>query len=557
MTEAPEPPPKPGKGKSSRASRRSSKRRRTTLFSDDDHADVADKGAENIQSVDDGLGGMTWECVAITLDDVRRLLDMLRKSRDENEKILRRQLEDHLVPILEKQEESRKRKELQRERELLNLAKMANAKRSSRLAGKAEQKKKEHEDKEEERHLKEAESAKQREERLRLEVERERDTRLASREKRLQEREARRIQHEEELANLSEDSKQVESGKGRLSERRLQAEIERNRQALMDLEQEEDDWVFDCICGMHGHVDDGTHSVACERCNVWYHSKCLGISEEEADRPEFQFICKACIQQEEDSKGRPRPTTKLKLGHPSGKISSANDVSVNGPAPNPSLVVQLPARVASPASPPFLNSSTQGLGNAQVVDQALQAVLSPPNGSERPLFPPAAKDVLDGQSAPSGTALGGTTVLESAHRAHNTTHHPANLDSTGKAGGQLVPGSGVARPDQSVSPTSVLSSTPNAMKQLHASNGIETTLITPHISRDIYRAAHLQNGVLPSEAGYSPTKHSPQQSDAERNKASGPGLVMPPAALLSPTPRETIMTPPTKPSETLRPNGTH
>jgi hypothetical protein len=45
------------------------------------------------------------------------------------------------LPILQKQEDSRKRREQQRERELLNQAKLANAKRSSRIRGKIEQQK--------------------------------------------------------------------------------------------------------------------------------------------------------------------------------------------------------------------------------------------------------------------------------------------------------------------------------------------------------------------------------------------------------------------------------
>ena len=56
----------------------------------------------------------------------------------------------------------------------------------------------------------------------------------------------RRILHEEELANLSEDNKKLEAGEaaGRLSERHLKAEIERKKQALEELAEEED-WIFE------------------------------------------------------------------------------------------------------------------------------------------------------------------------------------------------------------------------------------------------------------------------------------------------------------------------
>lgn len=298
----------------------------------DPAADTAAEGDGEVEPVDDGLGGRVWECVAVTLQEVRDFLECLGKTRDDNEKILRRQLQTHLVPILEKQEESQKRKQAQRERELLNLAKLANAKRSSRIAGKAERQKQEEQEKEEEHQRRETDAAKRREEQEHLKLEKERDFRLFSRQRRLQEREARRLQHEEELAQLSEDSKAASSTAGRISERRLQAEIERNRQALKDLEEEEEDWVFDCACGLYGQVDDGTHSVSCEKCNVWQHSKCLGVSEQEADRPEFHFVCGPCKHRDEVAKAPPRSIIKLKL-NPTGSSGVHHQPADNPPMP--------------------------------------------------------------------------------------------------------------------------------------------------------------------------------------------------------------------------------
>ncbi|PHH79442.1 hypothetical protein CDD80_4786 [Ophiocordyceps camponoti-rufipedis] len=294
--------PKSKPAKSARAGRRN----RTT------ETDMTDKGD------DDGLGGKMWECVAVTLQDVQSLLGNFAKTRDENEKILRRQLQTHLVPILEKMEEAQKRKQAQKERELLNLAKMANAKRSSRIAGKVEKRKLEEQAKEDELKERQSEVMKVREEQKRQRLERDRDFRMFSRQRRLQEREARRLQHKEELAQLSEDSRHTSTGAGRMSERRLEAEIEKKKQSLEDLDREEEEWAFDCICGLFGHVDDGTHCVACERCNVWQHSGCLGISEAEADRPEFQFVCDSCKRQD----GRPFKMVKLKL-NPSRSTASS------------------------------------------------------------------------------------------------------------------------------------------------------------------------------------------------------------------------------------------
>src|SRR4051794_1957677 len=99
----------------------------------------------------------------------------------------------------------------------------------------------------------------------------------------MREREVRRISQEEKIANLSDNSKKIETGEGRLSERHIKAEIERKKKALEELEEEED-WIFDCICGAYGKIDDGTHSIACDKCNIWQHSKCVGVKQSEADR---------------------------------------------------------------------------------------------------------------------------------------------------------------------------------------------------------------------------------------------------------------------------------
>jgi hypothetical protein len=90
---------------------------------------------------DDGFGGMKWECIAVTHDDYSIFLESLRKSRDPNEKALVKRINEQIMPILEKRVEAQRQKVLKKQRELENLQKMATAKRSSRLAGKAEQRK--------------------------------------------------------------------------------------------------------------------------------------------------------------------------------------------------------------------------------------------------------------------------------------------------------------------------------------------------------------------------------------------------------------------------------
>ncbi|TVY50113.1 Cat eye syndrome critical region protein-like protein [Lachnellula occidentalis] len=327
-TDPPPPPPpaaKPRKNsKKAKAAARASKRRRVSevIESEAEPADEVDEDqiAEN-KIEDDGLGGMTWECIAVTLDDFNAFLSSIEKSKDPNERILRKRIVDDLLPLLEKQEEARKRKETQKERELLNLEKLASAKRSSRIAGKMEQQKQDEEARETDRKRQAELTMAKKEQEKWTKLEKERESRMMTREQRLKEREARRILHAEELANLSEDSKKFDSAAGRLSERHLKAEIERKKQALEELAEEED-WIFDCICGAYGQIDDGTHSIACDECNIWQHSKCVGVSQAEADREDFHFICTTCRRRAEDKeRAKTQPPIKIKLNRPGSSSS--------------------------------------------------------------------------------------------------------------------------------------------------------------------------------------------------------------------------------------------
>ncbi|KAH6678388.1 hypothetical protein B0J14DRAFT_321330 [Halenospora varia] len=340
-TDPPPPPPAPKSkakknSKKAKAAARASKRRRVSEAVDSEVEPTEEtEGGEQAkeEAEDDGFGGMKWECLAVTLDEFNAFLDTIEKSRDPNEKILRKRIIDDLLPLLEKQEEARKRKAAQKERELLNLEKLATAKRSSRIAGKMELQKQEEEAREAERkkHAELAMAKKEQEKWMKLEKERE--SRMMTREQRLKEREARRILHEEELANLSEDSKKIETGTGRLSERHLKAEIEKKKQALEELAEEED-WIFDCICGAYGQIDDGTHSIACDKCNIWQHSKCVGVSQAEADRDDFSFICKTCERRAKDAeRAKTHPPIKIKLNRPGSSSSPLAPKENNTPAP--------------------------------------------------------------------------------------------------------------------------------------------------------------------------------------------------------------------------------
>ncbi|KAK1598079.1 PHD-finger domain-containing protein [Colletotrichum navitas] len=558
MTEPPSKPMTPKKkSKVARYGSRSNKRRRVSAANgtDETYQSVDNPADDDVSAPEDnGLGGMRWECIAVSLEDVRGIIASFHKTKDDNEKILRDQLQEHLLPILEKQEESRKRKEQQRERELHNLAKMANAKRSSRIANRAEQQKQEEKALEEAKLLQAQRAAAKKEEQQRIKLEKERDTRLMSREKRLQDRESRRLQHERELSQLSEDNR---SGSGRISERRLQAEIEKNKRALEELEDEEDDWMFDCICGVYGQIDDGTHSVACEKCNVWQHSKCLGISENEAEKPEFHLICQSCKRREAEAAARPKTTIKLKVHRPTNALSSPSKRSLDEGDTHLSssgLAVEIP--VIEPEAAQASETGKPG------IDQ-LQAVASSPTENWGTNILKSKKGVSPCDGSPIAGSSGSLDKANGAQLAEALSPRPATpkaeLDEDRDESHRHSTGSSPSANDVGGKLPAHLSrveKTPGPIDPTSPRHGNSSLMATPIISREhgIPGSAHSSFTLPAPEGGLSPTKHSPPMPRPQPPSVKTPVLpaVLPPVATLSPSPRQQILTPPIKPAEPAR-----
>ena len=283
------------------------------------------------------FGDMNWECIAITLEEYQEFLSGIMKSRDPNEKALYKFVTTHVIPIIETAEERRRQKTLRQQRELEAFQKLATAKRSSRIAGKRQHEMEEAEARaageRRQRDLLEAQALLLRDQQM----EQDRETRRITREQRIKERELRRLLEEEALNNLTAAEAQSEhsEGEGRKSKRQLKTKIEKKRKTVEELQVEED-WVFDCSgCGVHGaNIDDGSHSVACDSCNVWQHSACLGISETAADN--VHFVCKDCKGEKEGKRQKP-PPIKLKFNQPSGSPPPAKKAKkerhVNGESP--------------------------------------------------------------------------------------------------------------------------------------------------------------------------------------------------------------------------------
>ncbi|OJD10013.1 hypothetical protein AJ78_08800 [Emergomyces pasteurianus Ep9510] len=299
--------------KKGRALARAARKRKLSGVQDEE--DEEPQNDANGDAKHDFSGGYKWECLAITLAQYNAFLDTIKKSKDPNEEFLRDQLVENVIPVIEKVEESHRRKMERRERELINMQRMANAKRSSRIASKQDRERHEKEAAEEARKREAERIMAIKEQEKQKKIEKERLYRLMTREQRLKDREEKRRLHEEELAKIAEETRKIESGEARMSERHLKAEMEKRKRDLEALQNEEQ-WIFDCSgCGVHGeNLDDGSHIVACEKCNVWQHIKCLGIAQNEAEKDDFHFICGDCKRRMEEANLPKIPPLKFRLG---------------------------------------------------------------------------------------------------------------------------------------------------------------------------------------------------------------------------------------------------
>lgn len=250
------PPRKPAKSKAkSRSARalRASKRRKISGPANDEDDSQEMKDA-NDEAAEDHDGGITWECVAATLEEYKEFLDTILKTRDPDEKILRDRIVKEVMPVIEKEEEAHERKRMKREREFASMQMMAGAKRSGRLAQRFEKERMEREAAEAARKHEMDLAMARRDQENRQRQEGERDSRVMTREQRLKDREQKRLLHEAELERITEEQRKLESGEydGRMSERHLQSEWEKRKKNLEELTQD-DHWIFDCSgCGVYG-----------------------------------------------------------------------------------------------------------------------------------------------------------------------------------------------------------------------------------------------------------------------------------------------------------------
>ncbi|KAB8236289.1 hypothetical protein ETB97_011525 [Aspergillus alliaceus] len=566
----PLPPPKAAKSKTKRKSARAvraSKRRKVSEAAAAEES--SDGGHEDINGdvPEDPFKRMKWECIAITLEDYRQFLDSIRKSKDPDEKILRDRVEEQVLPVIEKEEEAQERQKAKREKELMNLQLLAGAKRSSRIAGKAEKERQEREAAEAAQKREEELAAALKEEERIKKMESDRRTRIMTREQRIKERERKRILHESELERIAEEQKKLERGESRISERQLKSELEKQRKNLEDLSQE-DEWVFDCSgCGTHGeNLDDGSHSVACEKCNVWQHSKCLGIRQQEAEREDFHFVCKDCTRREKEAMMPKIPPLKFRVGSSPSSDQESKDVQAtatsvpftlplnglpskpvtqqslpprNAPQPIPMSPERRPqsAHAASFGSPRALFSPSKGANGYSPSREAplklpsiQQAMHLPPNG--RVSFNGGSFHSFHSQRPSSSHATQSPTLPSPIQNRPSMSPTQGNRDVGPLAGFPPVPSSDNAAPWTPYRPHQAPRRDSGHYASFSSIHGGHPSLAaTPNASQSSPpQSSHC--GVALS--GISPTKQSPRPVTSG-GVAGAP--VLPPIQRLEPSPK--------------------
>lgn len=606
----PPPPPEPqkakakakpkAKAKKSRGTRASKRQKQSTPEPEEplEEEEEGNSVVHQTEEVDDGFGGIKWECICVTLEDYREYMSSIRKSRDPNEKILYKRLEEDVIPVMENLADEQARKQARKAKELENLQKLAFAKRSSRISSRLE-KQKEFEEIEAAERKRQAELAMAKAEQdKQRKLEEAHDSRRMTREQRLRERETAKILKEEELRRLQENEQKLANNNARLSERHLKAMMKKHESDLKRLNEEED-WFFDCEkCGTYGSnlvsiycqvppsslttQNDNTPQISCEKCNVWQHMKCHGITEEQADDSKFVFVCSSCKRKEEEANQPKLPPLKLRLtsaspsstrnGHPANGVGSPAPARkldvVRSPAPKPSFQqslqhpqmasypVQHPVQhpLQHPVQPwadgPSLSPRGQALGppgiqrseaaygmngNSSPVQQSRPISSHQPSGSfSRPSpYPTSSPPPYNPQQIPS-------SPTKSSHVSYGQQNGSSFSNSNPFGSQQTVPyARSFSRPASSAGPAgSPVKHSPAASPRL--TNNLPTTynFNSPHSSFPPNAAPR---------ASFSPTKHSspaplaahmssPAPAPAPLRIAPSPSSQMPAQVLPDPIP---------------------
>ncbi|KAK6353740.1 hypothetical protein TWF730_008168 [Orbilia blumenaviensis] len=326
-------PPVYQKWKSRKSTVSKSKRRKVATEDEDEQEPNSPLPNEN----EIFLSRIEWKCICSNLEEYRALVARFDNSKHPDEKELRKVIIQDIMPALEKEEQRRRKKLLEEEKELARLELLSGRKRSARVDERMA-KRREAEEHEQKRRREQEEHDRQAKEDLQRQKDEEaRIAKLEEREKRLQEREFRAKQRAEERARLLDPdaTESDDNDKGRKSSRQKE-----KRKAELDME--DSDWVFDCICGVNGlNYDDGTYSIACDKCGVWQHTECLNVPAHTAE--ESEFICDRCRDKElAAQKGPIKLKLRLTARSPSQE-AGGDEAAPNHPSNNNDITGAQPA----------------------------------------------------------------------------------------------------------------------------------------------------------------------------------------------------------------------
>ena len=189
--------------------------------------------------------------------------------------------------------------------------------------------------------------------------------------------------------------------------------------------------------------------MACEECNVWQHSSCLGVSQAEAEKEDFHFVCSDCKRKMEDARKPKIPPLKFKVGSSSSPPSEKSTIYVNGDSQSKkrksteseeSTIRLPPMKVFKPYFAPPVGNGVQG-SSIQHSDKSNHMHRSFMNG---PTLAPQGQlpspQGVNGDRAPPPGLASPTRLASYSNGSHQ--NHLSNASNLDQFGTSLANGTG-------------------------------------------------------------------------------------------------------------------
>lgn len=160
--------------------------------------------------------------------------------------------------------------------------------------------------------------------------------------------------------------------------------------------------------------------MACDRCNVWQHSKCHGFTPKQAEKEGFVFVCATCKRKEEDAAKPKIPSLKLgKREGDSSRPATANGEGSDRVAANGVGSAQEDDKIditnGPSLSPAGQTAGPPGQRLPPVSNFALKPPQEPWQGN--PLPPPEKRPSSQQENLPGQSLNGHAEAHQNAHQA--------------------------------------------------------------------------------------------------------------------------------------------